>query len=71
MPRLARGVMPGVPHHVTERGHHRQRTFFGDDYEAHLALLAEWCPRRGVELWAMPAYGPKGPWKHKKGKGRS
>ena len=53
MPRLARVVVPGVPHHVTQRGNRRQQTFFcDDDYEAYLALMAEWCPRRGVELWA-------------------
>ena len=53
MPRLARVVVPGVPHHITQRGNRRQQTFFCDeDYEAYLALMAEWCPRRGVELWA-------------------
>jgi len=50
MPRLARVVLPGVPHPVTQRGNRRQQTFFSDDYyEAYLALMAEWCPRRGVE----------------------
>ena len=33
MPRLARAVAPGVPHHVTQRGNRRQRTFFNEaDY---------------------------------------
>ena len=33
MARLARIVVPGVPHHVTQRGNGRQQTFFGaDDY---------------------------------------
>ncbi|MFP4056785.1 MAG: hypothetical protein ACLF0G_07940 [Candidatus Brocadiia bacterium] len=41
MPRLARGVVPGVPHHVTERGNRRQRSFFREeDYEAYRARLA-------------------------------
>jgi putative transposase len=33
MARLARVVIPGHPHHVTQRGNGRARTFFGDsDY---------------------------------------
>jgi putative transposase len=33
MARLARVVVPGVAHHVTQRGNGRARTFFGDaDY---------------------------------------
>jgi putative transposase len=33
MARLARIVIPGIPHHVTQRGNGRQRTFFSDgDY---------------------------------------
>ena len=31
MPRLARIVAPGLPHHVTQRGNGRQPTFFGED----------------------------------------
>jgi hypothetical protein len=30
MPRAARLVVPGLPHHVTQRGNRRQPTFFGD-----------------------------------------
>jgi putative transposase len=53
MARLARVVVPGVPHHVTQRGNRRQETFFGaDDYAAYLALLGEWCGRCGVAVWA-------------------
>jgi putative transposase len=33
MPRLARLVVPGLPHHVTQRGNRRQTVFFSlDDY---------------------------------------
>ena len=33
--------MPGYPHHVTQRGNRRQRTFFGGaDYRVYLALMA-------------------------------
>ncbi len=53
MPRLARVVVPGLPHHVTQRGNRRQQTFFCDeDYEAYLDLMAEWCEQRDVEVWA-------------------
>jgi putative transposase len=50
---VARVVAPGYPHHVTQRGNRRQRTFFGDDdYAAYLELMAAWCGRCGVEVWA-------------------
>ena len=53
MARLARVVVPGVAHHVTQRGNRRQQTFFEEgDYRAYLALLGEWCGRCGVEVWA-------------------
>jgi len=53
MARLARVVIPGTPHHVTQRGNRRQATFFGEaDYRLYTALMAEWCERRGVEVWA-------------------
>ena len=53
MARLARVVIPGVPHHLTQRGNRRQKVFFGeDDYQAYLELLREWCGERGVEVWA-------------------
>jgi len=33
--------MPGVPHHITQRGNRRMETFFCDeDYEEYLALMA-------------------------------
>jgi putative transposase len=53
MARIARVVAPGVAHHITQRGNRRQRTFFADaDYEAYLALMAAWCARYGVAVWA-------------------
>jgi putative transposase len=30
MPRAARRVVPGLPHHVTQRGNRRQPTFFAE-----------------------------------------
>ena len=53
MPRIARAVAVGIPHHVTQRGNRRQPTFFcEDDYENYLSLIAEWCLRWGVDIWA-------------------
>ncbi|MBI3711088.1 MAG: transposase [Proteobacteria bacterium] len=53
MARLARVVVPGVPHHVTQRGNRRQQVFFGDDdYAAYRLLLAEGCREAGVAVWA-------------------
>ena len=57
--RLARLVVPGLPHHITQphqitqRGNRRQQTFFReDDYAAHVELMARWCGEEGVEVWA-------------------
>ena len=51
MARLARLVVPGMPHHITQRGNRRQQTFFNDgDYAAYLELMAERCCQRGVEI---------------------
>jgi len=53
MARMARIVVPGLPHHVTQRGNRRLPTFFVDeDYRAYLALLAEWCAKAGTQVWA-------------------
>lgn len=53
MPRIARVVVPGLPHHVTQRGNRRLPTFFcDDDYHAYVDLMAEWCSRCSVEIWA-------------------
>jgi putative transposase len=53
MARIARVVSPGVPHHLTQRGNRRQQSFFcDDDYEAYIELMAEWCSRYGVAVWA-------------------
>jgi putative transposase len=53
MARLARLVIPGTPHHVTQRGNSRARTFFSDaDYRLYRDLLAENCAAANVEVWA-------------------
>ncbi|MDA4846736.1 transposase [Hoeflea poritis] len=53
MARLARIVVPGLPHHVTQRGNRRERTFFEDgDYALYLDLLADASARAHTEIWA-------------------
>lgn len=53
MPRLARVVVPGLPHHVTQRGSRSQRTFFSHgDYACYLRVLSELRGEAGVEVWA-------------------
>jgi REP element-mobilizing transposase RayT len=53
MARFARVVVPGIPHHITQRGNRRQTTFFNDrDYLAYIELMAEWCEHHDVEIWA-------------------
>ena len=53
MPRIARVVAPGMPHHVIQRGNRRQQTFFNDDdYRFYQTLMSEWCKIHDVEIWA-------------------
>ncbi len=53
MARIARVVIPCLPHHITQRGNRRQQTFFNDeDYAAYVELMAEWCREQGVEIWS-------------------
>jgi putative transposase len=42
MPKVARLVVPGIPHHVIQRGNRRQDVFFTeDDYRMYLAMLRD------------------------------
>jgi RHS repeat-associated protein len=53
MSRLPRIVLPGVPHHVTQRGNRRERTFFEDgDYALYLDLLADAAHKASTEIWS-------------------
>ncbi|MBF0381099.1 MAG: transposase [Magnetococcales bacterium] len=53
MARIARVVLPGIPHLITQRGNRRQQTFFSDeDYQIYLTLMSEWCGRKNVDIWA-------------------
>ena len=53
MARLARIVVPGLPHHVTARGNRREPIFFEEgDQEIYRDLLAEQMLKAEVEVWA-------------------
>ncbi|HEX8642821.1 MAG TPA: transposase [Allosphingosinicella sp.] len=53
MPRAPRLVLPGMPHHVTQRGNRRQPTFLCDeDYALYFSLLRFWCGKTGTTVWA-------------------
>ncbi len=53
MARIARVVAAGIPHHITQRGNRRLTTFFTDeDYRTYIALMAEWCRKCAVDIWA-------------------
>ena len=55
MARLPRLVLPGIPHHVTQRGNGRAQTFFEDgDYALYLDLLAD-AARRAQAECLVPA----------------
>jgi putative transposase len=52
--RLARIVLRGIPHHVTQRGDRRERVFFEDgEYALYRDLLAEAAERGGWRSGAI------------------
>ncbi len=53
MARLARIVIPGLAHHVMQRGNRRQTVFFSDqDRMAYLDEIRKGCERYKVAIWA-------------------
>lgn len=53
MPRYPRLVVPGLPHHATQRGIRKKRTFFKAlDYLTYLELVREHKDKAGVAIWA-------------------
>jgi putative transposase len=53
MARLPRLVIPGYPHHVTQRGNRCQQTFFStNDYLTYIQLLAEARDNSDVQIWS-------------------
>jgi putative transposase len=52
MPRRARIVVPGIAHHITQRGNNRQPVFATDfDRQIFLDLLGDYAPRNGLSVW--------------------
>ena len=53
MARLARVVVPGLPHHVIQRGV-RSMAIFANDQDRHtsLQLLATFAKQQAVQVWA-------------------
>jgi putative transposase len=53
MARTARIVVPGLPHHVTQRGNRKENVFIENgDYARYLALLKEGAEKSGTRIWA-------------------
>ena len=51
MPRIGRIVIPGCPHHITQRGNNRDDVFFvDDDRRTYLEMLADEAERFGLEV---------------------
>jgi putative transposase len=53
MKRIARIVIPGIPHHITQRGNRRQNVFFSDaDHQEYLRLTFEYSVQAGLLILA-------------------
>ena len=53
MPRIARTVFAGLPHHITQRGNRRDDVFFTDeDRYRYLGQLKEYCQKHDVQILA-------------------
>ena len=53
MARIARVVVPGLPHHVTQCGNRREPVFFGaEDYRLYRRLIAAAARRANAQIWA-------------------
>ena len=53
MPRIARVVIPGIAHHITQRGNRRYNVFFSDgDRQEFLRLIFEYSTQAGLLILA-------------------
>lgn len=53
MPRIARIIAPGYPHHITQRGNNRATVFFDEeDRQTYLCLLLKYTRKYEVAIWA-------------------
>jgi putative transposase len=56
MPRGNRIVIPGLPHHITQRGNRKQPVFFSDDdRHAYCEIIAHYCKKTGTSClgWCL------------------
>ena len=52
MARIARVVIPGIPHHIIQRGNRRQEVFFNDeDKRTYLEYLNIYAKPAGISFW--------------------
>jgi len=50
---MARIVVPGIPHHIIQRGHRSEVVFFKkEDRQTYLKILANFARKYGVEIWS-------------------
>jgi len=53
MGRLTRIVIPGLPHHVTQRGNRRSDVFCqAEDRRVYLSLVGKYPGEYGLQIWA-------------------
>lgn len=53
MPRQPRLIIPGLPHHIVQRGHNRQQVFQDDrDFQYYLSNLEEWKQALGLTVYS-------------------
>jgi len=53
MGRMKRVVVPGLPHHITQRGNHAEDVFdLEGDRLVYLSMIRKAAERRGVRIWA-------------------
>ena len=58
MPRIARIIAAGYPHHITQRGNNRATVFFDDeDRQTYLNLLSRYANRYHISIWAYCLMG--------------
>ena len=53
MPRIARVVIPGIAHHITQRGNYQQVVFHSDtDREQYLLWIKQYSDKYNLKFWA-------------------
>ena len=58
MPRIARAVAPGYPHHIVQRGNNRDKVFFArKDRQRYLSLLSQYAEKWGCTVLAYCLMG--------------